>query len=99
VIKKGGALMAHAYAQNKDDLLSRLKKIEGQVRGIQRMVNEDRYCVDILTQIAAVKQGLNKVSISLLETHTKGCVASAIKHDQGDETIEELMKIIFKFLN
>lgn len=90
--------MAYSYIHNKEDLLSRLKKIEGQVRGIQRMIEEDRYCVDILTQISAIKQALNKVSMSLLESHTKGCVASAIKHGCGDEVIEELMKVIFKFL-
>ncbi|HHW92456.1 MAG TPA: metal-sensitive transcriptional regulator [Firmicutes bacterium] len=90
--------MVHAYMRDKEDLQSRLRKIEGQVRGIQRMIDEDRYCVDILTQIAAIKQALNKVSIALLEGHTKGCVANAIQHGHGDESIEELMKVIFKFL-
>ncbi|HHW55960.1 MAG: metal-sensitive transcriptional regulator [bacterium] len=90
--------MAHGYIGDKENLLSRLRKIEGQVRGIQRMIDEDRYCVDILTQIAAIKQALNKVSIALLEGHTKGCVADAIQHGHGDERIEELMKVIFRFL-
>ena len=90
--------MTRGYEHDKEDIINRLRKIEGQVRGIQKMVNEDRYCVDILTQLAAVKQGLNKVSISLLEGHTRGCVAAAIKSDRGEESIEELMKVIFKFL-
>ncbi|HHY37019.1 MAG TPA: metal-sensitive transcriptional regulator [Firmicutes bacterium] len=90
--------MAHAYLRDKEDLLNRLKKIEGQIRGIQRMIEEDRYCVDILTQIAASKQALNKVGIALLEAHTRGCVAAAIQHGRGDESIEELMKVIFRFL-
>lgn len=80
------------------DLLDRLKKIEGQVRGLQRMINEGRYCVDILTQVAAVKAGLNKVGLALLESHTRGCVASAIKHDQGDPAVEELMDVLSKFV-
>lgn len=80
------------------DLLDRLKKIEGQVRGLQRMIEEGRYCVDILTQVAAVKAGLNKVGLALLEAHTRGCVASAIKHDQGDPAVEELMSVLSKFV-
>ncbi len=84
--------------KNKADLLDRLKKIEGQVRGIQRMVEEDRYCVDILVQIAAIKAGIHKVGLSLLEDHTRGCVVKAIKHDQGDEAIEELMGVLMKFV-
>lgn len=87
------------YGRNKEDLLERLRKIEGQVRGIQRMIEDDRYCVDILTQLAAVRAALNKVSFSLLESHTRGCVAGAIKADQGDKLIEELMDVISKFVD
>lgn len=80
------------------DLLDRLKKIEGQVRGLQRMIEEGRYCVDILTQVAAVKAGLNKVGLALLESHTRGCVASAIKLDQGEPAVQELMDVLSKFV-
>ena len=80
------------------DVLSRLKKIEGQVRGIQKMVDEGRYCVDILTQLAAVRAAVNKVGIMVLEGHTKGCVADAINSENQDEKLEELMQVLSKFL-
>lgn len=88
----------HSVSRDKVDLLERLKKIEGQVRGLQKMIEEDRYCVDVLVQIAAVKAGINKVGLSLLEGHTRGCVADAIRHDQGEEAIEELMGVLMKFV-
>ena len=65
--------------RDKAKLLARLKRIEGQVRGISRMVEEDKYCVEILIQIAAVKAALNKVGLVLLEDHTRGCVRRAIQ--------------------
>ncbi|MBA2427990.1 MAG: metal-sensitive transcriptional regulator, partial [Actinobacteria bacterium] len=65
------------YYENKEDLLARLKRIEGQMRGLQRMVEEDKYCIDILTQITAANKALNKVAIALLEDHMKHCVAEA----------------------
>ena len=80
------------------DLLDRLRKIEGQVRGLQRMIEESRYCVDILTQVAAVKAGLNKVGLALIESHTRGCVSSAIKLDQGEPAVQELMDVLSKFV-
>lgn len=86
------------YTRNKPELLERLRKIEGQVRGVQRMIEEDRYCVDVLVQIAAIRAGLNKVGMSLLESHTRGCVTAAIKADQGDEAIEELLQVLLKFI-
>lgn len=88
----------HSVSRDKVDLLERLKKIEGQVRGLQKMIEEDRYCVDVLVQIAAVKAGINKVGLSLLEGHTRGCVADAIRQDQGEEAIEELMGVLMKFV-
>lgn len=83
--------------RDKADLQERLKKIEGQVRGIQKMIDEDRYCVDILVQLTAVRAALNKVGLSLLESHTRGCVTAAIKGGQGDEAIEELIDVLSKF--
>lgn len=79
-------------------ILQRLKRIEGQVRGIYKMVENDRYCVDILTQIAAVRAALDKVGLVLLEKHTHGCVQGAIKSGKGDETIDELMDVVKLFL-
>lgn len=86
------------YGAKKQELINRLKKIEGQVRGIQKMVEEDRYCVDILVQIAAVRSAINKVGLHVLEGHTKGCVARAIHEDHGDEAIAELMEVMNKFI-
>jgi DNA-binding FrmR family transcriptional regulator len=63
------------YAENKNQLLARLRRIEGQVRGVQRMVDEDAYCIDILTQISAANSALKKVAVALLEDHIRHCIA------------------------
>ncbi|OCL25432.1 BCR family protein [Orenia metallireducens] len=86
-----------SYSSEKEQLINRLKRIEGQVRGIQRMVDEEKYCVDVLTQIAAVKGALTKVGMTILEKHTHGCVQNAVANEDGDEVINELMEVIFKF--
>jgi len=75
--------MSHGYAKSKPALIKRLHRIEGQVRGIERMVEDDRYCIDILTQIAAVKTALEQVGAKLLDDHVTHCVADAIA--SGDE--------------
>jgi len=72
------------YAKNKDDYLSRLRRIEGQVRGLQRMVEQDKYCIDILTQVSAATSALESVALGLLEEHLEHCVAEAIA--EGGET-------------
>lgn len=84
--------------QSKQNILERLRKVEGQVRGVQRMVEEDRYCVDVLTQLAAARAALDRVGLALLENHTQHCVANAIRHDEGDAAVAELMTVIGKFL-
>lgn len=86
-----------SYIKSKSNLLRRLKKIEGQIRGIQTMVEEHKYCVDILVQIAAARAALNKVGMIVLEEHTRGCVAEALTTDSRDEKISELIDVIFKF--
>jgi CsoR family transcriptional regulator, copper-sensing transcriptional repressor len=68
----------YGYAENKDDYLKRLRRIEGQVRGLQRLVSEDKYCIDILTQVSAATKALQAVAIGLLEDHLGHCVAEAI---------------------
>lgn len=83
--------------RDKDNLLRRLRRIEGQIRGLQRMVDEDKYCVDILVQVAAVRAALNKVGLMLLESHTKGCITDAVANDRADEAIDELMEVITRF--
>ncbi|MDT0189226.1 metal-sensitive transcriptional regulator [Rothia terrae] len=67
----------HGYSDNKDAYLKRLRRIEGQVRGIERMVQEDKYCIDILTQVAAINKALHAVSTELLEEHLRHCVVDA----------------------
>jgi DNA-binding FrmR family transcriptional regulator len=85
--------------KSKDKLLTNLRRIEGQVRGVQKMLGEDRYCVDILIQLAAIKAATHKIGLSLLEEHTRGCVTTAIQEqdDQGEKHIEELMEVIRAF--
>ena len=86
------------HCNNKQNLLNRLKRIEGQVRGIHKMVEEERYCVDIMLQIGAARAGLHKVGLNLLENHTKGCVTKAFKEERGDQAIEELIQVLDKWL-
>ncbi|MDQ0253607.1 DNA-binding FrmR family transcriptional regulator [Evansella vedderi] len=83
--------------EEKQELLKRLRRVEGQVRGIQRMIEEDRYCVDILVQLSAISAALKKVGFHLLEDHTRGCVSNAVANGEGSEAIEELMKVIQQF--
>ncbi|SFF04539.1 metal-sensing transcriptional repressor [Alteribacillus iranensis] len=81
----------------KKALLNRLKRIEGQVRGIQNMVEEDRYCVDVLVQLSAINAALKKVGFTMAERHTKHCVSHAVKSGEGDAAIEELMEVMKQF--
>jgi DNA-binding FrmR family transcriptional regulator len=83
--------------RDKQDMQNRLRKIEGQIRGIQKMIDDDRYCVDILLQISAVRSALQKVGLSLFKSHTRGCVATALREQDSEEIIEELVDVIDKF--
>lgn len=87
----------HGYAPNKEDLRSRLRKIEGQVRGLQRMVDEDAYCIDVLTQVNSVTAALRAVGLGLLDGHVRHCVADSIESGDGDEKVEELMAAVARF--
>lgn len=89
--------MSSLSQSDKNNLLVRLKRIEGQVRGIQRMIEEDKYCVDIMTQINAVRGALKSVSLKILDNHIHGCVQDAIKQEEGDKVISELMEVMAKF--
>jgi CsoR family transcriptional regulator, copper-sensing transcriptional repressor len=81
------------YTATKDQLLTRLKRIEGQVRGIRGMVEEDRYCIDVLTQISAARAALDKVALGLLDDHARHCVMGAEGEEQLDRT-DEMMAAI-----
>ncbi len=81
------------YTTSKPDLLRRLRRIEGQVGGLQRMVDEDRYCIDVLTQIAAVRAALDRVALGLLDDHAQHCVANASPEDREAMTDELLSAV------
>jgi CsoR family transcriptional regulator, copper-sensing transcriptional repressor len=85
------------YAADKDQLLARLRRIEGQIRGIEGMVSDDRYCIDILTQISAAQAALDKVALGLLDGHAHTCVVGA-QPEQQDERTEEMMAAIGRLL-
>jgi CsoR family transcriptional regulator, copper-sensing transcriptional repressor len=91
------ATPTRGYSATKDQLLKRLKRIEGQVRGVQGMVEEDRYCIDILTQISAAQAALDKVALGLLDEHARHCVMGAEGADQADKT-EELMAAVARLM-
>ena len=82
------------YAKDKETVLARLRRIEGQVRGLQRMVEDERYCIDVLTQVSAVKSALENVSLLLLSDHVDHCVADAIRAGDGSEKVDELNAVI-----
>ena len=87
---KAGAAPPHGYTGNKDAYLRRLKRIEGQVRGIARMVDEDKYCIDILTQVAAVTKALHAVSLGLVEEHIGHCVVGAASEPDPEARAEAI---------
>jgi CsoR family transcriptional regulator, copper-sensing transcriptional repressor len=91
----------HGYSQNSGDYLGRLRRIEGQVRGLQRMVEEDKYCIDILTQVSAVTRALQSVALGLLDEHLSHCVTqaaaeggdtAAVKVREASEAIARLVR-------
>jgi len=82
---------------DKTSVTKRLNRIEGQVRGIGRMIDEDRYCIDVLTQVSAVQSALDALALQLLEHHLHGCVQHAVKSGRGDHAIAEALEVIRKF--
>jgi DNA-binding FrmR family transcriptional regulator len=92
-----GRLQSPAARHDRDALLKRLSRISGQVRGVMTMVEEGRYCIDVLTQIAAVQSALDAAAMHLLEDHAHGCVQSAIQAGHGEKAIEELLEVVRRF--
>ena len=86
------------YIANKDDIQKRLLRIEGQARGLQRMVNEERYCIEILTQVKSVKAALDRVALLLLDDHVEHCVADAVRSGHGAAKLRELSQAIGRFV-
>ena len=92
--------MTHGYVADKDALVRRLHRIEGQIRGIERMVDEERYCVDILTQIAAATTALETVAFKILDEHVSHCVAGALSSGDPEVAAEksrELLDAVHRF--
>src|SRR5687767_251193 len=85
------------YTATKDQLLKRLRRVEGQVRGVQGMVDDERYCIDVLTQISAIQAALDKVALGLLDEHARHCVMGAEGTDQVDKT-DELMAAVGRLM-
>jgi CsoR family transcriptional regulator, copper-sensing transcriptional repressor len=85
------------YTASKDQLLKRLKRVEGQVRGVQNMVDDDRYCIDVLTQISAIQAALDKVALGLMDDHARHCVIDG-PSDLKDDRTEELMAAVARLM-
>ncbi|WP_371369514.1 Copper-sensing transcriptional repressor CsoR [Sporomusa rhizae] len=83
--------------KEKSGISKRMRRICGQINGIDKMIDDGRYCVDILQQIMAARAALNQVALIIIESHTKSCVVNAIKENRTDEAVEELMEVLSKF--
>jgi len=92
------ATQTRGYTATKDELLARLKRIEGQVRGVEGMVEDDRYCIDVLTQISAVQAALDKVALGLLDGHARHCVIGGAAGGTPEERTGEMMASIGRLL-
>ena len=86
------------YSATKQQLLTRLKRIEGQVRGVEGMVDDERYCIDVLTQIAAIQAALDKVALGLLDDHARHCVVGGEAHGEPQEMTDELMAAVARLM-
>ena len=88
----------HSYTKDRSELLNRLRRIEGQVRGIARLVEDEAYCLDILQQVEAMTAAADSVGLLLLEDHIDGCLAHAIQTGQGEPYVEEVMSVVRRAL-
>jgi DNA-binding FrmR family transcriptional regulator len=88
------------YSATKDELLARLARVEGQVRGVGRMVEDDRYCIDVLTQISAIQSALDKIALGLLDEHTRHClIGDGEGPDRPDAQADELMAAVGRLVS
>ncbi len=88
----------HSYSKDKAGLVRRLSRMEGQVRGIARMIEREEYCVDILQQTAALRAAVDAVSILVLEDHVQGCVRTAAEHGEADAYVDEVIDVVRRTL-
>ena len=86
------------YTKTKEDLGNRLRRVEGQVRGIEKMVEEDRYCIDVITQISAVQAALDKVALGLLDDHARHCIVGGHGEGSPEEMGDELMAAVARLM-
>jgi DNA-binding FrmR family transcriptional regulator len=89
---------SYGYTSNKDNYAKRLRRIEGQVRGIAKMIEDDKYCIDVLTQISAAQAALDKVALGLLDDHAHHCVIGAPTADERDDKTAELMAAVGRLM-
>ena len=94
----GTTAESRGYTATKEQLLTRLKRVEGQVRGVERMVEDDRYCIDVITQIAAVQAALDKVALGLLDQHARHCVVDGHAEGSPQELTDELMAAVGRLM-
>lgn len=87
-------MTAYGYAADKESLTKRVNRLEGQVRGIGRMIEEDRYCIDIVNQLSAVQAAARELSLRLIDSHVRHCVVEAVQADNAEPKIEELMETL-----
>ncbi|MBV1854299.1 metal-sensitive transcriptional regulator [Catellatospora tritici] len=92
------ATVTRGYTATKDQLLARLRRIEGQVRGVEKMVEDDRYCIDVLTQISAIQAALDKVGLGLLDGHARHCMHEGAEQGRADEMAAEMMAAVGRLL-
>ncbi len=95
-MKMSTAIRQYRYTKDKPSLLARMKRIEGQARGIQRMLEEDRYCIDVIQQLTALSGAADEVSLLILQGHIEGCVTNAIREQHGEAQIKELIETLRK---
>lgn len=91
-----GTAGSRASASEKEILINRMKRIKGQAMGIERMIKEDRYCIDTVQQLSALSAAADEVALMVLQNHIKGCVASAVREQSGEDYIGELMVAVRK---
>ncbi len=84
--------------KTKKDVLPRLRKIEGQIKGIHRMIEKERYCIDIVNRVTAAQKALDQVDLIVMQRHIESCVIDAVKSDEGAPIMGELMETIYKFI-
>jgi CsoR family transcriptional regulator, copper-sensing transcriptional repressor len=94
----GAVHFRHAYTRDAHELMNRLRRIEGQARGLQRLVAEEAYCLDVLQQVEAMTAAADQVALLLLEDHVSGCVAHAMETGQGEPYVDEMMAVLRRMM-